>query len=155
MEAAKCLMQLSVQFLVFDALICHHEPDVSLLQEQVGVDQPITFMPFYFDSEYFKKKKPFKLKTNRAAFKGNAFKYFTHETYSKRSRLMEALSECVNVDLLPFNNAELKSNPIAALEDYINHLNSYCLLLNLPSLAPTLTVRPFEIMGLWRVTPSR
>ena len=91
-----------------DALICHHEPDVSFLQEQVGISLPITFMPFYINSEYFKRNKSFKLKINKAAFKGNAFKYFTHETYSKRSRLMEVLNKYVNVDLLPFNNAELK-----------------------------------------------
>lgn len=129
-----------------DALVCHHEPDVSFLQQQLDISLPILFLPFAIDPEYFKIKTPFDARLNRAIFRGNIAPFFTDDTYQERRNLLESLSQCPNVDLfqLQFNNF---ANPNYEVQRYIDELNTYRLLLNLPSMSLTLTARPFEIMA--------
>jgi glycosyltransferase involved in cell wall biosynthesis len=130
-----------------DGLICHHEPDVEFLQKEEKISLPIIFLPFYIDSEYFKSKTSFEQRANRVLFRGKAPQYFTENTYNKRRELLDILSKCKNVDLFQLKENLLFTNPVEAVEAYVGELNSYRMLLNLPSIAPTLTVRPFEIMG--------
>ena len=129
-----------------DALICNHEPDVDFLKKNLGISVPTVFLPFYIDAEYFKNQKPFTERLNRALFRGNAPRHFTENTYKERSKLIEALSQDKNVDLFS-NNLYGEKNSFEVMQEYVHELNAYQILLNLPSLAPTFTVRPFEIMA--------
>ena len=128
-----------------DGLICHHEPDVEFLKKR-NISLPITFLPFAIDTQYFKIKSTFDVRLNRAVFRGKITPYFTEETYSDRRRFLEALSQCQNVDLFQFHDNTLAS-PVDEVQRYVDELNSYQLLLNLPSMSPTFTSRPFEIMA--------
>ena len=128
-----------------DGLICHHEPDVEFFKKW-NISLPIIFLPFAIDSQFFKITKAFDTRLNRAVFRGNVAPYFTEETYSDRRRFLEALSQFQNVDLFQFNLTSL-ATPVDELQRYVDELNSYQLLLNLPSMSPTLTARPFEIMA--------
>ncbi|MDM3859421.1 MAG: glycosyltransferase [Aphanizomenon gracile PMC644.10] len=129
-----------------DALISNHEPDVSFLKNTLDVSLPIIFLPFYIDIEYFRKYKPFTKRINRALFRGNAPRHFTEKAYKERQELINILNQSPNVDLFS-NNLYGAKNCFEAMQDYVEELNSYSILLNLPSLAPTFTVRPFEIMA--------
>lgn len=129
-----------------DALICHHEPDVDCLKIQEGVTKPILFLPFAIDSQYFKIETNFYQRINKAFFRGNASKHFTSSSYDRRRKLIEALSQDSRVTLLPLESQTL-SSPSQAVETYAEELKKYRLLLNLPSLSPTLTSRPYEIIG--------
>lgn len=129
-----------------DGLICHHEPDVQLLQEELEISVPTIFLPFGVDTEYFKNQNSFVIRLNKALFRGNAPRYFTENTYKERQLIIDKLSNSENVDLFD-TNLNNKNNIFTTTENYIKELNSYRLLLNLPSIAPTLTARPFEIMA--------
>ena len=129
-----------------DALICHHEPDVDFLKNQLRISLPTIFLPFYVDVEYFRNQKPFTDRLNRALFRGNAARHFTENTYKERHKLIEALSKDPRVDLFS-NNLYVKKYPVEVMQEYVYELNEYQICLNLPSLAPTFTVRPFEIMA--------
>gem|GEM_PF-4495011 len=129
-----------------DALVCNHEPDVKFLLEQNNISLPIMFLPCAIDPECFKAHIPFNQRLNRAVFRGNIASYFTDNTYKERRQLIEALSKVDNVDLFPFHFSSL-INPLEEVQRYINELNDYRLLLNLPSMSRTFTHRPFEIMA--------
>ncbi|GAA6617111.1 CmcI family methyltransferase [Scytonema sp. NUACC26] len=129
-----------------DALLCHHEPDVDFLQKQLEISLPIIFLPFGIDTQYFQNARPFSDRLNRAIFRGNAPRYFTKNTYEERQKLIEALSNSQNVDLFSTNLNGFK-NPFEVVQEYVKELNSYRLLLNLPSISSTLTARPFEILA--------
>ncbi len=130
-----------------DGLICHHEPDVEFLQKQENISLPIIFLPFYIDSGYFRNKTPLEQRVNRVLFRGKAPQYFTDNTYNERRKLLGILSRCQDVDLFELQLNLSFTNPVEAVEAYVSELNSYRLLINLPSIAPTLTVRPYEVMG--------
>jgi SAM-dependent methyltransferase len=129
-----------------DGLICHHEPDVHFLQRQKNISLPIVFLPFGVDNGYFKIKTTFDARLNRSVFRGNIAPYFTEKTYSDRRQFLKVLNQCQNVDLFQFHCSAL-ANPIDEMQRYVDELNRYRLLLNLPSMSPTLTSRPFEIMA--------
>ncbi|AFZ48015.1 glycosyl transferase family 2 [Cyanobacterium stanieri PCC 7202] len=131
-----------------DALMCNHEPDVEFLKNKYNISLPIIYLPFYIDSEYFVNHKPFQKRKNQAIFRGNAPNYYqSQECYQQRRKLIQALQEYEGVDL--FANSLYNSNqtPSQNVQTYVDELNNYRIGLNLPSMAPTFTVRPFEIMA--------
>jgi Glycosyl transferases group 1 len=129
-----------------DALICHHEPDVEFLKIRERVDKPIIFLPFAIDSQYFNADRNFHQRLNGAFFRGNASKHFTSSSYNQRRKLLEILSQDRQVTVLPLESSTL-SSPIQAVQLYVDELRKHRILLNLPSLSPTLTSRPYEIIG--------
>ena len=129
-----------------DALLCNHEPDVEFLKIKKNLSLPITFFPNAIDPEYLRIKVPFNQRRNRAIFRGNIAQYFTEKTYGERRNIIQALSQCKEVDLFQFTFS-LMTNPFEAVQKYTNELNAYTLNLNLPSMSATLTHRPFEIMA--------
>lgn len=129
-----------------NALICCHEPDVEFLKVKEQVDKPIMFLPFAIDSQYFKSDNNFYQRINGAFFRGNASKFFASSSYTHRRELLEKLYQFEEVIIVPLESGTL-SNPLQAVQLYANELNKYRLLLNLPSVSPTLTSRPYEIMG--------
>jgi glycosyltransferase involved in cell wall biosynthesis/SAM-dependent methyltransferase len=127
------------------AIICNHEPDVSWLLNR-GIKTPTVFSPFAIDPQYYNCQIPFTQRKNRAVFRGNATPHFNNKTYYQRSQLMDRLKPNHHVDLYPLVT-DLLSKPLEAVQSYVDELNTYKLGLNLPSLSPTLTSRPYEIMG--------
>jgi Glycosyltransferase len=127
------------------AIICNHEPDVSWLLNR-GIKTPTVFSPFAIDPQYYNCKIPFAQRKNRAVFRGNATPHFNNKTYYQRSQLMDRLKLNHHIDLYPLVT-DLLSKPLEAVQSYVDELNTYKLGLNLPSLSPTLTSRPYEIMG--------
>ncbi|WP_158507367.1 glycosyltransferase family protein [Nostoc piscinale] len=129
-----------------DGLVCNHEPDVDFLQKQLGISLPIIFLPFGIDPEFFRINQPFVERFNRGLFRGNAPRYFTEESYKQRHQLIEVLSRCHNVDLFS-TNLHYEQNPLQIMQEYVQEINKYQIVLNLPSNSTTLTARPFEVMG--------
>jgi glycosyltransferase involved in cell wall biosynthesis len=132
-----------------DALICNHEPDVEFLQVRERVKKPIIFQPFAIDRQYFRHQNSFYSRLNTAFFRGDTSKgkdFLESTSYLQRQNLLEQLSQHSEVTLCNLNSATL-ANPVAAVTAYTDELKKYRLLLNLPSLSPTLTSRPYEIMG--------
>jgi glycosyltransferase involved in cell wall biosynthesis len=130
-----------------DALICNHEPDVEFLQVRERVSKPIIFQPFAIDRQYFNHQNSFYSRLNTAFFRGDASKQFFESTsYLQRQNLLEQLSQHSEVTLCNLISGTL-ADPVVAVTAYTDELKKYRLLLNLPSLSPTLTSRPYEIMG--------
>ncbi len=132
-----------------DALICNHEPDVEFLQMKERVNKPIIFQPFAIDRQYFNNENygnSFYSRLNTAFFRGNASKHFESTSYLQRQKLLEQLSQHSEVTLCDLNS-DVLADPNVAVTTYTDELRKYRLLLNLPSLSPTLTSRPYEIMG--------
>jgi glycosyltransferase involved in cell wall biosynthesis len=129
-----------------DALICHHEPDVAFLKNTFNVSLPITFLPFAVDTEYFKDDNLFSNKLNRVLFQGSALRLLGSDAYKERQVLMEILSHQPQVDLFPSNLVGEKQ-AFQIMHEYTSELRSYRMVLNLPSISSTLTVRPFEVMA--------
>jgi glycosyltransferase involved in cell wall biosynthesis len=129
-----------------DALICHHEPDVEFLKNTLNVSLPIIFLPFAIDIDYFKDYNLFTTKLNKVLFRGNASRIFMSDAYKERQALMDILSNHPQVDLFSSNLCENKQ-AFQIMKEYASELSSYRIVLNLPSISPTLTVRPFEIMA--------
>lgn len=129
-----------------DALICNHEPDVEFLQVRERISKPIIFQPFAIDRQYFNNDTSFYSRSNTAFFRGNASSHFESTSYQQRQKLIEKLSHHSEVTLCTLSSSAL-ADPIAAVTAYTDELRKYRLFLNLPSLSPTLTSRPYEIMG--------
>lgn len=127
------------------AIICNHEPDVSWLLNR-GIKTPTVFSPFAIDTQYYNCQIPFAKRQNRAVFRGNATPHFNNKTYYQRSKLIDIIKLNHHIDLYPLVT-DLLSKPLTAVQSYVDELNTYKLGLNLPSLSPTLTSRPYEIMG--------
>ncbi|MEG5232749.1 glycosyltransferase [Microcoleus sp. AT9b-C3] len=127
------------------AIICNHEPDVSWLLNR-GIKIPTVFSPFAIDPQYYNCRIPFVQRKSSAVFRGNATPHFNNKTYYQRSQLMNRLKPNHHVDLYALVT-DLLSKPLDAVQSYVDELNTYKLGLNLPSLSPTLTSRPYEIMG--------
>ncbi len=129
-----------------DALICHHEPDVEFLKNTFSISLPIMFLPFAIDSEYFTDCSLFTTKSNKVLFRGSASRIFMSDAYKERQTLIDILSHHQQVDLFPSNLFGDKQT-FQNMQEYTRELNSYRIVLNLPSISPTLTARPFEIMA--------
>jgi glycosyltransferase involved in cell wall biosynthesis len=130
-----------------DAIICNHEPDVEFLQVRERITKPIIFQQFAIDRQYFDRQDSFYSRSNTAFFRGNASKHFESTSYQQRQKLLEKLSYHSSAVTIADLSSSALLDPVAAVTAYTDELRQYRLLLNLPSLSPTLTSRPYEIMG--------
>ncbi|WP_293154193.1 MULTISPECIES: glycosyltransferase [unclassified Microcoleus] len=129
-----------------DAIICHHEPDVSFLSEEEYIAKPIIFSPFAVDTQYFHKNISFRERLDRAFFRGQVTNYHENSPYKNRGKLIEYLSLCQSVDVDKLDMSGLL-RPVEAVQSYAETLNKYKILLSLPSLSPTLVSRTFESLA--------
>lgn len=123
-----------------DAVIFNHEPDLEFLQTKENIFKPSIFQPFAIDPEYFNSNIDFYQRQPKAFFRGNVTSFYDSESYIQRQRILEGIRHNTNVCLKEFQQEFL-------LKDYTNDLQEYQILLNLPSISPTLTARVFESMG--------
>jgi len=123
-----------------DAVICNHELDVEFLRHKEGIIKPITFQPFSIDPAYFNCEGKFQNRYPKAFFRGKIDRFYGANPYSTRQNIISKLKLCQEVALAKFQEDLL-------LKAYIADLKEYQILLNLPSISPTLTARTFEAIG--------
>ncbi len=123
-----------------DAVICNHELDVDFLKKKESVIKPIAFQPFSIDPVYFNRERKFENRFPQAFFRGKIDKFYNIHPYDRREKIIGQLKLCEEVCLAEFQEELL-------LQDYLKDLKKYQILLNLPSISPTLTARTFEAMG--------
>jgi glycosyltransferase involved in cell wall biosynthesis len=123
-----------------DAVIFNHEPDLEFLYNKENIFKPSIFQPFAIDPEFFSSNIEFYQRQPKAFFRGNVTSFYDSESYIQRQRILEGIRYNNNVCLKEFQQEFL-------LKDYTNDLQEYQILLNLPSISPTLTARVFESMG--------
>jgi glycosyltransferase involved in cell wall biosynthesis len=123
-----------------DGIICNHEPDLDFIVNLLNIDKPILFQPFAIDPLIFNDDLNFSRRKAQAFFRGKVNTYYTSNSYTERQLLIQELS---HLDLACLESFEEN----LSLSQYVDELRSYQILLNLPSLSPTLTARVFEAMG--------
>jgi len=123
-----------------DGIICNHEPDLDFIVNSLYIDKPILFQPFAIDPLVFNDDLNFSKRKAMAFFRGKVNTYYTSNSYTERQLLIQELNRLDVACLEPFEEN-------LSLSQYVDELRSYQILLNLPSLSPTLTARVFEAMG--------
>jgi glycosyltransferase involved in cell wall biosynthesis len=125
---------------VVDGIICNHEPDIEFLKKKILCTKPTIFQPYSIDTNYFSSILPFKDRINRGFFRGRIANFYNSGCYNRRQILVERLQQCEEVYIKEYEES-------FTIEDYINDLNKYKILINLPSISLTLTARVFEALG--------
>ena len=123
-----------------DGIICNHEPDLDFIVNSLRIDKLVLFQPFAIDPLMFNDDLNFSKRKAQAFFRGKVNTYYTSNSYTERQLLIQELNSLDVACLEPFEEN-------LSLSQYVDDLRSYQILLNLPSLSPTLTARVFEAMG--------
>lgn len=126
-----------------DAIVFAHEIDEELLAKY---GKPVLWQPFAIDEQLFPKPKKYLDRISKGFFRGKTTPYYYEDTYSDRRKLIESLKSCKNVELFDSYQNE-KGTTRERAENFIREMNDYRIVLGLPSLSPTMVVRPFEAMA--------
>ncbi|HEX4349537.1 MAG TPA: glycosyltransferase, partial [Verrucomicrobiae bacterium] len=127
-----------------DAVVYAHEPDGELFRQH-GV--ACRWQPFAVDPAIFPQLKNFEERKARGFFKGKAERFYNDDNcYRERRELIAYLRQHAPgvdvVDQYSFaNGSVLERN-----QQFIREMGEYQIVVGLPSLSPTMVVRPFEAM---------
>lgn len=131
-----------------DGVVYAHEIDTELFK---AFGLPILWLPFAIDEEVFPVPKEYTSRDASAYFRGKATPFYQQRTYSSRRNLMALLNANPRVKIFDNyaydNYDESDSATLARTEQFIHEMNNYQVSLALPSLSPTMVVRPFEGMA--------
>ena len=131
-----------------DGVVFAHEIDEELFGK---FGKPIIWQPFAIDEEIFPEPKEYLKRKNRAFFRGKATPFYHEVTYDTRRHLMERLHRQPNIDIYDGYNFddynETGTKTLEKNQKFIHEMNEFQVTLALPSLSPTMVVRPFEAMA--------
>ncbi|MCX6150717.1 MAG: glycosyltransferase [Ignavibacteriales bacterium] len=119
------------------AVVYAHEIDEELFGNY-GV--PVLWQPFAIDENLFPEPKRYLSRKQKAFFKGKTTPFYYEKTYSKRRVIAQQLKQSNSFEI--YEDYNWQSN-----RQFIEEMNEYQITLGLPSLSPTMVVRPFEAMG--------
>ncbi len=127
-----------------DGLIFAHEIDQELFS---GYGAPTLWQPFAIDEEIFPTPLDYSQKKPRGFFKGKAIHYYNEDAcYRSRRELIDFLKKSSpKVDVV--DQYDDTGPTIEKNKRFLDEINKYQVVLGLPSLSPTMVVRPFEALG--------
>lgn len=126
-----------------DAVVFAHEPDNSLFA-RYGL--PALWQPFAIDEEIFPEPSSFGKRLKKAFFKGKIDDFYNVKPYDNREKLIAYLKQSTYIDIADSYCWQTGSS-IDRAKKFINEMNQYQIILSLPSMSPTMVVRPFEAMA--------
>jgi len=131
-----------------DGVVYAHEIDTELFKV-FGL--PILWQPFAIDEEIFPEPKEYTSRKAAAYFRGKATPFYQQSTYRSRRKLMELLTANPRTRILDsYEYDDYDESDKATLtrnKQFIQEMSEYQISLALPSLSPTMVVRPFEGMA--------
>ncbi len=130
---------------VLTHVACNHEGDVEWLRA-LGLQLPITYLPFCADLQTFRRLRPMSQRDPRAFFRGKRMEFLASSPYAARDRMAELLRTHPHAVVADLQPAALLDRE-AMIRRYVEDLNHYRIQLNLPSVSDSLTCRPFEVLG--------
>ncbi len=126
-----------------DAVVFAHEIDEELFSKY---GKPVLWQPFAIDEQLFPQPKRYSERTPKGFFKGKTTPFYYEETYSQRRKLIDTLKSSNKTEIFDTYEEEKGTTRERAL-NFISTMNNYQIVLGLPSLSPTMVVRPFEAMA--------
>ncbi len=127
-----------------DGVVCAHEIDEPLYQQQ-GV--PVLWQPFAVDETIWAPATDFDKRVPRAFFKGKAPAFYQDENcYRSRRRLIEFLKKHASLVDVVDRYDEAGGTVQERYTRFLREMERYQIALGLPSLSPTMVIRPFEAM---------
>lgn len=127
-----------------DGFVYAHETDGELV-ESYGI--PALFQPFAVDEAILPPLQEYARRKPRAFFKGKADKFYEDDRcYAARRRLITHLKEhASHIDVVDhYTYAE--GSVLQRNQDFLRQMGDYQIIIGLPSLSPTMVVRPFEAL---------
>ncbi|MFA6596666.1 MAG: glycosyltransferase, partial [Ignavibacteriaceae bacterium] len=126
-----------------DAVVFAHEIDEELFSKY---GKPILWQPFAIDEQLFPQPKKYAERISKSFFKGKTTPFYYEGTYSQRRKLIDTLKNFNKTEIFDSYEEEIGTTKERAL-NFISTMNNYQIVLGLPSLSPTMVVRPFEAMA--------
>jgi glycosyltransferase involved in cell wall biosynthesis len=125
-------------------IIYSHEIDEPLFMS-LGV--PCLFQPFAIDPNILPPLKSFENRLSRAFFKGKSDKFYNDENcYLLRRKLINHLRH-INGTVDVFDNYNTtEGTSLIRAQNFLREMGEYKIVIGLPSLSPTMVVRPFEAL---------
>jgi glycosyltransferase involved in cell wall biosynthesis len=127
-----------------DAFVYAHEIDGELFRQFA---RPALWQPFAVDETIFPELKDFAARKPRAFFKGKAERFYDDDNcYRQRRELIEYLrGHAPNTDVVD-QYSFAAGGVLERNQQFIREMGEYQVVVGLPSLSPTMVVRPFEAM---------
>lgn len=127
-----------------DAVVFAHEIDADLFAS-FGV--PALWQPFAVDETLFPEPGDFAARKPRALFKGKADRFYDEDRcYASRRRLIEHLRRHAPWADVIDHYQDAPGTVLDRNRRFIAEMSGYQVVIGLPSLSPTMVVRPFEAM---------
>lgn len=126
-----------------NVVVFAHEIDEELFSKY---GKPVLWQPFAIDEQLFPQPKKYSERIPKSFFKGKTTPFYHEGTYSQRRKLIDTLKSSNKTEIFDTYEEEKGTTRERAL-NFISTMNNYQIVLGLPSLSPTMVVRPFEAMA--------